>query len=236
MQEPFGSEVLEIIDEAPHVKRFFLQRKKDLSFTAGQHIKLHLPLTLSFIPAFSIASSPSDTEKLELIISWKGNNPVSDHLFHQVKAGDILNVTGPFGTFHMTTEPGEAKELCFIGTGTGIAPLRSMLLDTLAKEKHFKSIRLIMGYREKAGILYNTEMEELQKRYPNFHFIPVLSREEDTHWTGERGHVHHVYKKLYEHKAAAEFYLCGWKEMIKKTMETLTEAGFSPDQVHYEKY
>ena len=67
------------------------------------------------------------------------------------------------------------QELVFVATGTGIAPFRSMIRDLLRKGFQ-RNIWLLFGTRYERGIPYDEEGQLLESYYPQFHYIPTVSR------------------------------------------------------------
>jgi len=124
------------------------------------------------------------------------------------------------------------EEICFIATGTGIAPLRPMLIFLL-KNGFSGKIFLIYGNRNENDILYNTEFVNLTEKYPNFEFMPVLSQ---SNWNGHKGYVHPYYQDIFKDGRAAQFYICGWSEMIRETRHNLKALGYTRKQYFIESY
>ena len=81
--------------------------------------------------------------------------------------------------------------------------------------------------------MYFEEMKALEKSMHDFIYIPTLSREE---WEGKTGYVHDVYESLCKHEKPAEFYLCGWKDMIDEAKERIMKLGFEKKDIHMELY
>jgi ferredoxin-NADP reductase len=111
------------------------------------------------------------------------------YLFDNVKKGSLVKCTTPLGKFTMPDTID--KDICFIATGTGIAPLRSMLIDIFNKNIPHRNIYMIFGNRKIGDILYRSEMETFEKEHPEFKFFPVLSRETKETWPEKfLGYVH----------------------------------------------
>ena len=66
-----------------------------------------------------------------------------------------------------------------------------------------------------------------------FTYIPTLSREE---WEGRSGYVHSVYEELCKEKSPANFYLCGWREMIDEAKQRIIQMGYEKKDIHLELY
>jgi CDP-4-dehydro-6-deoxyglucose reductase len=79
-------------------------------------------------------------------------------------------------------------------------------------------------------------MEALEKQFPEFRFIPVLSREEAATWQGKHGYVHEVYEEIFSDHRPAYFYLCGWSAMLKEARERLSNMGYGKEHIKFELY
>lgn len=235
--EFYDAEVIDIINETDKVRRFYMKVKDfpNYSFIPGQFAMLHLPIE-SKDPkrSYSIASAPNDNNTIEMIIVEKEGGIGTKYLFEQVHQGSILKISKPLGKF-VLQQP-VSTELCFIATGTGVAPFRSIILDMVNKKIPFPKITLIFGTRYEKDILYHKEFTSLQQTLSNFQYIPVLSRETSESWKGEKGYVHQVYEKLYQDKRPSVFYLCGWAVMIDEARAKLHTMGYDRKQIKFEVY
>lgn len=230
----YDCEVIAIIEEAPGVRRFVLNYPETvtLDFHAGQFIMFDLPIDSKYTNrSYSIASAPSDDNVLEVVIVINPQGLGTPHLFNDIEIGSILRTSLPLGKFKLDEDLN--RHVCFICTGTGIAPFRSMILDVIAKKKPFEKITLIAGSRTQKDILYRTEFEELDQRLSNFRYIPVLSRE---NWEGQTGYVHDVYNELFDEPGDHLFYLCGWAAMLKEARENLLNYVHDKKQIRFESY
>lgn len=229
--------VREIREEAPDVRRFWLELPETLAFEAGQFVTMDLPLgdkRLQRWRSYSIANAPSNSKMLEFCIVRNPNGPATKYLFESVTPGSILRFKGPDGAFVLPRVI--EKDLVFICTGTGIAPFRSMLQYIEQNNIPHRNLHLIFGTRHESGILYRRELEELQERLPGFSYDVALSRQAD--WTSYKGYVHQIYLEKYkETRPDVEFYLCGWANMIDEAVQNLIgELRYERSQVRFELY
>jgi len=229
----------QILDETPKVKRFFI-RIPDIerfTFNAGQFVMLDLPIASKITNrAYSIASAPGEDNLIELIIVVKDGGLGTAYLFGEINVGSSIKISDPIGKF---TRPRPEKfdvPLCFICTGTGIAPFRSMIHDILNHEIPFHSIHLIKGSRYEEDILYKDEMERLSEIIHNFYFYPILSRANENEWKGHCGYVHEIYPRIAKENPETLFYICGWKEMIMETKQNLLDMGINKEKIRFEVY
>lgn len=183
--------------------------------------------------AYSIAS-PRDGNRFALCLNRVADGLVSPLLFN-LKPGEEIEIHEPLGYFTLR-HPG--RRIVFVATGTGIAPFRSMLLDHLPKTA--PRINLLFGVRYERGLLYRDELEQLERDYPTFRFMPTITRPTDT-WQGRSGRVHvHIDEALALHTpdeiANVDVYICGLKEMVDEVRKDLKARGFDRKQIIFEKY
>jgi ferredoxin-NADP reductase len=235
----YPSEVIDIIDETPNVKRFFFRvpEFEHYDFHAGQFVMLDLPLNSKVnTRAYSIASAPDGSNTFELIIVLKEDGLGTPYLWKNIRIGSQIPVTKALGKFMGPRPQSFETDLCFVCTGTGIAPFRSIVHDIIRYNIPHKNINLIFGCRFQHDITYRKEFEELQDKLPGFNYIPILSRKGDESWKGEVGYVHGVYQKLYSDKTPCTFYLCGWKVMIMEARQNLLDMGYDKKEIKFELY
>src|SRR5262245_11565313 len=114
----------EIVDHGADTRSLFLRLEAPLVFQPGQFVSCLLPVDGEIIRPYSIASSPEESQRLELLLNLVPGGPGSRHLFG-LRPGATVRFTGPWGIFVCAEAP--ATEAVFIAEGTGIAPIRPML-------------------------------------------------------------------------------------------------------------
>ncbi|MCX6147381.1 MAG: FAD-binding oxidoreductase [Candidatus Kapabacteria bacterium] len=233
--EYFNGRVSNITQETKNVNRFYVEfpELEFYDFKSGQYAKIDMPIEdKKTYRQYSISSEPLNNNKIEFLIVHKEKGLGTEYLFNEVKIGTELKISKPLGRF-VLPEIIE-KDICFICTGVGLAPFRSMYLDIMNKKIPHKNIYVVFGSRFKEDLCLAQELYDLDKNNPEFHYIPVLSREED--WSGAKGYVHNIYKELFSDKRPAMFYLCGWEVMIKEARNSLRDMGYERKDILFEKY
>ena len=219
-----------IKQETPDVRTFTLKFNENFEFRPGHFIMIkHMHEGKPRNKSYSIASSPILKNKIELCINLVPGGIFTPYLF-SFKGGEKLNISGPYGLF-LLKEPYD-YDFVFVATGTGIAPLRSMI-NYLFENNVKKEVWLFFGNKTKEDIICHNYWLELAKKHKNFHYVPVLSREE---WGGEKGYVQDIvlkYIKNYENK---HFYICGLIKMVDDAKNFLLQQGVKPEQMHHEKF
>lgn len=224
---------------SPNVRELGFERTdgSPLDFKAGQWVSLVLPLEEGEARrAYSIASPPEGTGAFEVAITKVDRGPGSTYL-HELAPGSQLRVIGPQGFF--TRAQGEPT--LFVGTGTGVTPLRSMIRYALAHGET-APLTLLFGVRTQADRLYVEELEGLVAKHPNLRVLYTLSRPTEG-WTGPTGYVQtHVERLFRELEAGApgippHVYVCGLERMVGAVRDLLRkQMGVDRKQVHSERY
>jgi NAD(P)H-flavin reductase len=200
-------------------------------FAAGQFVSFEVarpgfahPLTRPY----SIASAPGCTH-VELVLNLVPGGTVSPYLFG-LNVGDRTVFTGPTGTFCLPPQP--KRELLFVATGTGIAPVRSMLLS-LARDRCDLPVTLFWGLRSERDVYYQDELTHLQDILPQFSFTTTLTRPSGQ-WDGAVGTVTSLVESRIASVAGLEAFVCGNEGMIRDVTAALRRKGLCP--IHREQY
>lgn len=227
--------ILTKIDEFSDSVRNFhfeFQEKPRFDFIPGQFVIVEVPKDgeKPVKKPYSISSPPYWKDKIELCIKRVDGGYVSNWFF-QLKVGDRIEFTGPKGVFKIK-EP-IPDHLIFAATGSGIAPLRAQFHELL-HQGYTGRISLVFGNRYEDEILYEEELKSLAKKYPNFEYIPVISRPKE--WQGEKGYVQDIIRKNFSNPEGIEVYICGLIPMVNDLKACLLEVGYAKEAIHFEKW
>jgi phenol hydroxylase P5 protein len=232
--QDYQAKVIEMRDLSPTIKGVRLQLDRPMDFQAGQYINVQFP-GIEGTRAFSIANAPSELGIIELHIRHVVGGLATTHVHEQLKAGDALDISGPYGQFFMRKS--DDQDAIFIAGGSGLSSPQSMILDLL-EAGDTRTIYLFQGARDLAE-LYNREMfEQLVKDYPNFRYIPALNAPKaEDHWTGFTGFVHEAVADYFEQRCAGhKAYLCGPPVMIDAAISTLMQSRLFERDIHTERF
>jgi ferredoxin-NADP reductase len=225
---------------SPNVRELGFERVDGapFDFKAGQWVSLVLPLAEGEARrAYSIASAPDGTSTFEVAITKVDGGPGSTYL-HELAIGASIRAIGPQGFF---TRARDARHpALFVGTGTGVTPLRSMVKDALAHGDP-SPMTLLFGVRHDVDRLYRDELEALAAAHPTFRLHYTLSQPPPD-WTGRSGYVQTHAEGLFRELASAateppHVYICGLERMVGAVRDLLRkEMGVDRKQVHSERY
>jgi len=196
--------------------------------------------------AYSLANPPHEANILKFNIRIATPPPGTEGIppgfgssyVFGLKPGDIVSVSGPYGDF-MAKET--ENEMCFIGGGAGMAPLRSHILNQLDGIHSQRKISFWYGARSKKEMFYDEDFKDLEGRYQQFSYHVALSDPEETdNWTGPTGfihtHLHDAYLKDHDDPTEIEYYLCGPPPMIDAVLRTLYDLGVEDEMIFYDKF
>jgi CDP-4-dehydro-6-deoxyglucose reductase len=216
---------------APYTSHFEFEAVDwDAAFVPGQFLSLTKTIGEDAITrAYSIASPP-DGRGFALCANLVPDGRFSPFLFG-MRPGDEVDFKGPYGAFILRRP---VSDSIFVATGTGIAPFRSMLMAKLAEHRE-QGFTLVFGVRHEEGLLYHAEWLRMAEEFPNFRYIPTLTRPSDG-WNGDVGRVHgHALEALAERRDV-DVYVCGLREMVDELRSRLKELGYDRKRVVYERY
>jgi CDP-4-dehydro-6-deoxyglucose reductase, E3 len=205
---------------------------KTIIFKPGQFISFEMPDLQTgrlLTRAYSIASQPSRSGVITLLFNLVSGGPGSGFLFH-LTAGEKIQFKGPAGHFYLRDDP--ERELLFVASGTGIAPIRSMLLAN-AERSNPRPATLFWGLRSQRDLYDQEELAELCSRIPTLKVITTLSRPERG-WSGSSGRVLQLIEERISSVKNLAAYLCGNSGMIADATSLLQKKGLCP--IYREKY
>ncbi|MDB4444604.1 2Fe-2S iron-sulfur cluster binding domain-containing protein [bacterium] len=230
----------EIEDLTPSMKALHLKiltPEEGISFKAGQYIQLEVPkYELTRGPeyrAYSVASGAGEAHDLELVITKVPDGAVTTYVHDYLKINEELRINGPYGDFYLRDSD---RDILFIATGSGLAPIKSML-HQIEKEEIKRKTTLFFGARTRKDLLYYEKLRDFEKHIPNFAFVPTLSRPtEEDQWDGEKGRVTDLIEKHIPENANIQVYICGAPTMVDSCEDILKKKGIPVEQIFYDKF
>lgn len=231
--------VARIFDETPQVKTFRLAPVDSVGalpfqFEPGQFLTLSVPSGESRVRrSYSIASSPCCHGWCDLTVKHEHGGAVSGYLHEQVKEGDLLDVSGPYGRF--TFRGIESDSVVFLGGGVGITPLMSAI-RYLTDQSWNGRIDLVYACKDRESIIFREELNQLARRHANLHVSIVLNDEPSETWTGPRGFITAELLGQIPAIRSRRIHLCGPPAMMDAVRNELSRLGIDPGSVHSELF
>jgi len=180
-----------------------LPMNENFRFLAGQYVDILLKDGKR--RSYSLATKPDTggVTALEIHVRHTPGGLFTEQVFTKLKVRDLLRFEGPLGSFYLREE--SEKPMILLASGTGFAPIRSIIETALEKKLEQKRpMTLYWGCRVRQD-LYQMELAQSWVR-PGFKFVPVLS---DEKWDGRTGFVHRAVMEDFPDMSGVQVYACG---------------------------
>ena len=154
------------------------------------------------------------------------------------KPGDVVTISGPYGEFFIQETE---REMCYIGGGAGMAPLRAHIFHLFHTLQTGRKVSYWYGARSKREVFYEDHFRDIEAKFPNFSFHIALSEPlPEDNWNGPVGFIHQVVLNEYlgKHEAPedVEYYLCGPPLMLTAVQKMLYDLGVEPEMIRYDEF
>jgi len=196
--------------------------------------------------AYSMANYPAEGNIVMLNIRIASPPPrtpnvpggVCSSWIFSLKPGDKCTLSGPYGEFAINETE---REMCYIGGGAGMAPLRSQLFHLFHTEKTNRKVTYWYGARSAKEMFYEDQFEAIEKDFPNFKMnIAMSDPKEEDNWTGYRGFIHQVlldnYLSKHEAPEDIEYYICGPPMMLSAVLKMLDDLGVPEEMIRFDDF
>ena len=197
------------------------------------------------VRAYSMANYPNEKGIVMLNVRIATPPPNADaqaglgstYMFN-LKPGDKATLSGPYGEFFAKETQ---REMCFVGGGAGMAPMRSHILDQLLRLDTKRKVTFWYGARSVKEMFYHEEFVELAERFPNFEYHVALSEPQPgDNWEGPVGFIHNAlyenFLKNHEDPSEVEYYMCGPPIMNKSVINILDSVGVDRDMIDLDEF
>jgi glycine betaine catabolism B len=213
---------------------FRIQEGKQLIAKPGQFLTFHLNIDGNqIVRCYSICSSPTKTDYVEITPKQTKNGYVSDFLNERAMPGLVINATGPAGQFYFDEKV--HNDIVLIAAGSGITPMIAML-RYIEERAIDVPVTLIYCVRTSQDIIFERELTRLSRSLSRFRMITTLSAP-DAGWRGNKGRLN---KELLLERVrdfhAPTFFLCGPRPFMQHVSELLKEQGVSADRIKQESF
>jgi len=195
--------------------------------------------------AYSMANHPAEGNMVMLNVRIATPPPtldvppgISSSYIFNMKAGDKVWVSGPYGEFFAKDTE---REMLYIGGGAGMAPMRSHIFDLFQTQRTNRKVSFWYGARSLREMFYEDDFEGIAKEFPNFSFNVAMSEPQpEDKWTGPTGFIHTVvlenYLSTHPDPTEIEYYLCGPPPMIAAVNKMLYDLGVEKDMIAYDEF
>ncbi|MDM7990136.1 1,2-phenylacetyl-CoA epoxidase subunit PaaE [Arthrobacter sp. zg-Y877] len=217
------------------------------SYLPGQYVALRTVLAGTELRrSYSICAEPIPGE-LRVAVKRDLGGLFSSWVNEHLKAGDVLDVMSPAGSFISRHAPGTAdlgsahgQVFAAVAAGSGITPVIAIARTVLASSP---TTRFDLVYANKAAmdVMFLEELADLKDRYPSrFALHHVLSREQRISplLSGrlDAGKITTLIDSVLPAGEVDEWFLCGPFDLVQLCRDALSERGVDPAKVRFELF
>jgi NAD(P)H-flavin reductase len=195
-----------------------------LHFAAGQFNMLYV-FGVGEVP-ISISGNPREPSPLIHTTRAVG---VVTRAMAKLKTGDVIGLRGPYGSGWPLAQA-VGRDLVIAAGGIGLAPLRSVIYEVLARRKDFGEVVLLMGARTPQDIPFKAELRrwnagrDLQVHVTVDHALGP--------WRGNVGVVTRLIAQADFDPANAIALMCGPEVMMRFTALELQKRGLTTERIY----
>ena len=210
-----------------------LPANDSFAFRAGQYIEFILRDGAR--RSYSMANAPGEGNSLELHLRHMPGGRFTDHVFGAMKEKEILRMEGPFGSFFLRED--SDKPIVMLASGTGFAPIKSLLEHMQAKNLA-RPTTLYWGGRRPGDLYLDGWLRAQLPRMPWLRYVPVVSDAlpEDA-WAGRSGWVHRAVLDDLPNLSAYQVYACGAPIVVESAREDFcAQASLPPEEFYADAF
>lgn len=231
--------VQQIVDVTDKIKHLHLDlpEGKEIKFKPGQYIQILTPTykgnTEEVYRAYSIASSPSKQNGIELFIGYIPDGICTTYIHQFLKEQDKVTIVGPFGDFmYHDTE----REMIMGAIGTGMAPILS-IIRYMYENKIDRKCTFYFSARTREDLFMMEELTKYEAEMPNLTLRLSLTRPTpECNWDGEVGRIPEIMEKHIEDGGNMEAYLCGSPRLIESVKTVLLKKGLPEERIYFDDF
>jgi CDP-4-dehydro-6-deoxyglucose reductase, E3 len=126
-----------------------------------------------------------------------------------------------------------SKPVVLVASGTGFAPIKSLLEDAFHRGIG-RAMTLYWGGRRPKDLYMNALAEQWAAEHPSFKYVPVISDAlPEDHWQGRTGFVHRAAMQDFPDLSGHQVYACGVPIMVDSARADFTAACKLPEDEFY---
>jgi NAD(P)H-flavin reductase len=200
-----------------------LDRSNPLAFAPGQFNMVYA-FGAGEVP-ISISGDPANPEPLVHTVRAVG---AATKAICDSKSGTVLGIRGPFGT-DWPVDAAEGVDVVIVAGGVGLAPVRPIVYEVLARRDRFGRALVLYGGREPEQLLFAAEMGAWRERGLE---VDVTVDIASGTWSGKVGVVPSLIARAGFDAGAAVAFICGPEAMMRFSAEALLDRGVDSGRIY----
>lgn len=215
--------------------------KAMFTYKAGQFLTLHAMIDGKDVRrSYSVCQSPYLDDMPTVAVKKVEDGRMSSYLNHELKEGDLIEAMPPMGNF--TVEPDATRSVHYVmfGGGSGITPLKSILLTVLHKEPQSK-VTLFYANRDYNSIIFKNSLEEIANTFGDRLKVVHILDQPPQNWNGLSGMLNEVkigqlLKTFVPSMTLAHYFICGPGGLMTLVKSSLQNLNIEAGHIHLEYF
>ena len=202
-----------------------------LRFWPGQYVQLGGGRVGIPDRSYSIANAPRQDGAIVLQVARQEAGATSAWIHDELKVGDLVRLSGPYGTF--IGDPAVNTPVLCLAAGSGLAPILS-LAEAALRRGFASPVALVFSARTKDDVYDSGLMAYWQMKHRNFRFIPTLTREQALGM--QHGRVPDILPKLFPDLSGHSIFAAGSPQFVEACISAAKALGAKEELLHTEGF
>lgn len=225
--------VTEKIPRTPGIVELHLRPLGEpMRFWPGQYITLGDTVVGAPPRCYSLANAPRPDGEVVLQVTKVPGGPTSSWIHERVRVGELLRLSGPYGTF--IGDPSVDTPVLCLASGSGLAPILA-LTEAALRRNYRPPVTLMFSARQTQDLYAEGLMSYWQTRHRNFRYRPTLTGDAPD-WSGQRGRIPAILPKLFPDLSAHSLFIAGNPQFVNDCVAAVRALGAQPELIHTEGY
>ena len=211
------------------------------AFKAGQHLTIRASINGEEVRRnYSLCTAPAETDWM-VTVKRIGGGLFSNWVGDQLKAGDMVEVMVPHGSFTSEFDPANKRHLVGIAGGSGITPVMS-LIRTLLREEPSSRFTLLYGNRDSSSVIFLEALAGLKDKHLGrleiYHFLDAEEQDIEL-FNGmlTRERLDEAIPGLIPDAAEVDgWFICGPGPMMDAAEGVLLDRNIPKERIHIERF
>jgi ring-1,2-phenylacetyl-CoA epoxidase subunit PaaE len=236
--------VASTVKETEDATTFYLEipeNLKDLyAYTAGQYLTFRIfEGTEEVRRSYSLCTYQNTDAQPGVTVKRVDMGKMSNYMNTNLKAGDEIEVTPPFGKFTVVPDANRSAHYVLFAGGSGITPCMGIAKAVLNDEPN-SQVSLVYANRNPDSVIFKSQLAEMEKKFSGRFKVIHNYDQAPLTWFGLKGYltedkvVNILHQKIGGSFTDYNFYICGPSPMMDIVKKGLTKAGVHSGNVHNE--
>ncbi len=180
---------------------------------------------------YSIANAPRPDGEIMIQVTRLDDGVTSQWMHDQVNIGDLVKISGPYGTF--IGDPSVDTPVLCIAAGSGLAPILS-LAEAALRRGYRKPVTLLFSARHAEDLYDFGLMKYWETKHRNFSYKPTLTRERKDGML--HGRIPDILGTQFPDLSKHSLFVAGSPEFVSECIAAAKKLGAQDELIHTEGY